>query len=271
MTALDFFSREYQCRSLTKWAASPRAPWACVPDNGAHAASGRKTCVLPVILRGSGMPISSRPVMKNAILARLPAADFAVLRGHLERVPMRSGDILQRAAEPAKYIYFVEVGIISLLAPLEHGGRIEIGHIGREGAAGVHAALGADTLTSEIMAQSDGEAFRAEPSVVRAMTEQSRALRLSLNGFANVLHAQVAQTAACNGAHEVVQRLARWPLMVHDRSDGDTLNLTHELISLMLGVTRPGVPIAAGALQKSGPSSRSRHGAPRRAGRSPPS
>ena len=37
-----------------------------------------------------------------------------------------------------------------------------------------------------------------------------------------------------------------------DRPDGDALNLTHELISLMLGVTRPGVTIAAGALQKAG-------------------
>jgi CRP-like cAMP-binding protein len=190
--------------------------------------------------------------MRNAILAGLPAGDFATLRGQLERVSMVSGDILQRAAEPAKSIYLIETGIISLLAPLEQGGRIEIGHVGREGAAGVHAALGADTLTSEIMAQSDGVAFRADAATVRLLAEQSQPLRRALNGFANALHTQVSQTAACNGAHEVVQRLARWLLMVHDRTDGDTLNLTHELISLMLGVTRPGVTIAAGALQKAG-------------------
>ena len=190
--------------------------------------------------------------MRNAILARLPAGDFAVLRAQLELVSLKSGDILQGAAEPARSVYFVEAGIVSLLAPLEQGGRIEISHVGREGAAGVHAALGADTLTSEIMAQSDGVAFRADSSDVRALVEQSRPLRKALNRFANMLHAQVAQTAACNGAHEVVQRLARWLLMVHDRTDGDTLNLTHELISLMLGVTRPGVTIAASALQRSG-------------------
>lgn len=178
--------------------------------------------------------------------------DFAGLKGQLEPVSMVAGDILQGAAEPAKHVYFVEAGIISLLAPLEEGGRIEVGHIGREGAAGVHAALGADTLTSEIMAQSDGLVFRAETSVVRALVDQSPHFRKAMNGFANALYTQVAQTAACNGVHEVVHRLARWLLMVHDRSDGDTLNLTHELISLMLGVTRPGVTIAAGALQKAG-------------------
>lgn len=198
------------------------------------------------------MPIPKRPSIKNAILARLPAGDFAALRAQLERVAMKSGDILQAAAEPARSIYFVEAGIVSLLAPLEQGGRIEISHVGREGAAGVHAALGAGTLTSEIMAQSDGVAFRAGSTHVRTLMERSQPLRKAINRFANMLHAQVAQTAACNGAHEVGQRLARWLLMVHDRTDGDILNLTHEVISLMLGVTRPGVTIAASALQKSG-------------------
>lgn len=102
------------------------------------------------------------------------------------------------------------------------------------------------------MAQSDGVVFRADAATLRGLIAQSSSLRQSLNGFANVLHAQVAQTAACNGAHDVVQRLARWLLMVHDRTDGDTLKLTHEVISLMLGVTRPGVTIAAGALQRAG-------------------
>ncbi len=198
------------------------------------------------------MPISGQLKIKNAVLARLPQRDLVSVRSRLELVRMETGEILQAAGEPAKAVYFVEAGIVSLLAPLEEGGRIEIGHIGRDGAAGVHAALGAETLTSEIMAQSDGVLLRIEVPALRSVMERSRALRQGLVGFANCLHAQVAQTAACNGSHDVVQRLARWLLMVHDRTDGDTLNLTHELISLMLGVTRPGVTIAAGALQKGG-------------------
>ena len=190
--------------------------------------------------------------VRNAILADISPGDFSLLRGHLERVEMLAGAILQGAAEPAKHIYFVERGIISLLAPLQQGGRIAVGHVGREGAAGVHAALGAGTLISEITAQSDGIVLRADSLAVRGMIEQSAQLRQKLNGFANLLYAQVVQTSACNTAHGVVQRLARWLLMVHDRTEGDTLYLTHELIALMLGVTRPGVTIAAGSLQKSG-------------------
>ena len=47
-------------------------------------------------------------------------------------------------------------------------------------------------------------------------------------------------------------RLARWLLMAHDRIGDDTLPLTHEFLSLMLGVRRPGVTDALNALRKLG-------------------
>jgi CRP-like cAMP-binding protein len=46
--------------------------------------------------------------------------------------------------------------------------------------------------------------------------------------------------------------LARWILMAHDRIGDDTLPLTHEFLSLMLSVRRPGVTDALNALRKQG-------------------
>jgi CRP-like cAMP-binding protein len=46
--------------------------------------------------------------------------------------------------------------------------------------------------------------------------------------------------------------LARWLLMAHDRIGDDTLPLTHEFLSLMLGIRRPGVTNALSALRKQG-------------------
>jgi hypothetical protein len=62
----------------------------------------------------------------------------------------------------------------------------------------------------------------------------------------------VARTAACNGRHHADQRLARWMLMAHDRSEGDEFPMTHEFLSMMLGVRRAGITVAAGQLQKAG-------------------
>jgi hypothetical protein len=43
-----------------------------------------------------------------------------------------------------------------------------------------------------------------------------------------------------------------WLLIVHDRVQGDTFNLTQEIISYMLGTPRTGVTMAAGTLQDAG-------------------
>ena len=63
---------------------------------------------------------------------------------------------------------------------------------------------------------------------------------------------QVMVSAACNGAHNVKQRLARWLLMMRDRHDGDDLPLTQDLLAEMLGVHRPSITNAAQSLQREG-------------------
>ena len=67
--------------------------------------------------------------------------------------------------------------------------------------------------------------------------------------FAHAFMNQVASTALSNGTASVEERLARWLLMAHDRLDGDEIPLTHEFLSLMLGVRRAGVTVALNALE----------------------
>jgi CRP-like cAMP-binding protein len=63
---------------------------------------------------------------------------------------------------------------------------------------------------------------------------------------------QIAQTAACNRAHHVEGRLAKWLLMCADRSQSKELPLTHEFIATMLGTRRAGVTETACQLKEAG-------------------
>jgi CRP-like cAMP-binding protein len=83
------------------------------------------------------------------------------------------------------------------------------------------------------------------------MNESPRFERLLLR-YALALFDQSAQHAACNRLHALEARCARWLLMTHDRVDGDVLALKQQFLAEMLGVHRPAVTLAAGALQKAG-------------------
>jgi CRP-like cAMP-binding protein len=64
------------------------------------------------------------------------------------------------------------------------------------------------------------------------------------------MFAFLAQSAACNRAHHVDERLARWLLMTHDQAGGDDFRITQEFLAQMLGVSRPSVALSAAALHK---------------------
>jgi CRP-like cAMP-binding protein len=63
---------------------------------------------------------------------------------------------------------------------------------------------------------------------------------------------QVMVSVACNGAHSLKQRLARWLLMMCDRSDDDALPITQSLLGEMLGVQRPTITNAMREFERAG-------------------
>lgn len=197
----------------------------------------------------------SRPIqatVRNRILAAIPAAEFALVSEHLTRVELALGESLHRAGDKIINVFFVESGFISALTMLSDGQPLEIGLIGSEGVAGVSVILGATNSYSETMCQTGGGAFRMSAAALKDVATHAPHLHDLLLRYTHVFHVQVAQTAACNAHHDLGQRLARWLLAAHDRSNVAELSLTQDLIAVMLGVRRSTVSIAAGTLQKAG-------------------
>jgi CRP-like cAMP-binding protein len=187
----------------------------------------------------------------NQLLATLTSADSDLIHAHFERVPLNFRDILIEARAPLEHVYFPEQGIASILANTSEG-RIEVGMIGREGMVGVPVVLGLDRSPHAFLIQAAGEAQRISANDLRQVIARSPSLNARLLRYVHAMMIQTAQTAYANASFNIEARLARWILMTHDRVESDDLPLTHDFLSMMLGVRRPGVTVAVQTLEASG-------------------
>ncbi|MGH6737266.1 MAG: Crp/Fnr family transcriptional regulator [Methyloceanibacter sp.] len=146
--------------------------------------------------------------------------------------------VLQHARLPIEYLYFIEEGLVSVLASAGKGNAVEVLLIGREGVVGIPGALGLGTTPLRHVVQVEGSAVRIRvDDVGRFMAEMPQLRALLLND----LHAaflESSQSAACSLSHSFPQRLARWLLTAQDRCDRDELPVTHDLLARILGVRR---------------------------------
>lgn len=190
--------------------------------------------------------------VRNGLLASLPLDVRARLLPKLSPVVLTMRQGLYSPDAVIEAAYFPEAGMISLVTNLDDGVQAEVGIIGREGMLGVSLLSGTETSFVESMVQMPGSAWRMGAREFRRELEANAPFRMLLLCYNEALQAQVTQTAACNGRHELEQRLARWLLMAHDRAGGDELPLTQEFMAMMLGVHRPSITVTAGILQRAG-------------------
>ena len=152
-------------------------------------------------------------------------------------------------------VFFPLSGVISLMTPLADGTAIETATVGRDGMVGVHAFLGGGPLgNAQATSHVPGEMLSINVDTFRGIIngETKSKLRSVMLAYTQALFAQISQSVACNGVHEIQQRTARWLLQTHDRANGDQFELTQEFLADMLGVTRPSVSVAASTLAAAG-------------------
>ena len=194
-------------------------------------------------------PSSRRDIDRNRILTGLPAADFARLEPHLESTDVARGHRIHSSDRPGTHVYFPRTAVASIVTRLRDGGTLEVATIGNEGVVGQFAYLG-EGFPLHIFVQIPGAAARLDARTFRREIARGGALSDLVLRYTQALLVQIGQTAACNRAHPVDQRCARWLLMSHDRVAGDRIRLTHEFLAEMLGVRRAGVTVAAGMLRR---------------------
>jgi CRP-like cAMP-binding protein len=189
---------------------------------------------------------------RNRLLLALPSRDLKRLMPHLEHIPCRREQVLMEADRPLDHLFFPDSGVISMLALYSDGGTIEMATIGREGCAGVQAIFGTKRSSARLLVQIPGSAAKISRTAFTRATRLMPSFRALMYAYVQAFSEQILVSGACNGAHSLKERLARWLLMMRDRSDDDALPITQNLLAEMLGVQRPTITNVARELERAG-------------------
>ncbi|KQT64017.1 CarD family transcriptional regulator [Aureimonas sp. Leaf460] len=189
------------------------------------------------------MSLPMQKACRNRILQAVSPQSFAKLQPHLEHVELPLKTVLVEPREATSHLIFLESGLGSNIAFSggEENEQIEVGHIGREGMSAIHLVLDVDRTSNGTFMQVAGSGYRILATHLLQAMEEDRALDRLMRRYVYTYQIQLAQSALANGRFNMNERLARWLLMCHDRLDSADLPLTHDFLSLMLGVRRAGV------------------------------
>jgi CRP-like cAMP-binding protein len=191
-------------------------------------------------------------ILTNRLLELLTREEYERLKPHLELVHLARARVLCEAGDTPDYVYFPLSGVISLLSTTEAGEVIEVGMVGNEGTTALPVLMHAREIPYRMVVQVPVDALRIVPGVIQTELSKGGRLHDLVLCYAHQLFTEIAQSAVCNRFHTADQRFCRWLLSTHDRIQSDTVELTHEIISDMLGIQRSLASVTAGAFQKLG-------------------
>lgn len=184
--------------------------------------------------------MTDQAAVSNRLLRSLPEKIFSWLRPYMDFVELPQRTVLVEPRKITTHVNFIESGLASIVARSPDDEVVEIGHVGHEGFTGCHIALMSRRTPNRTFMQVAGSGIAVPAAIFSEVLDDSPDARRLILRYVQAYQVQLAYTSLANARYSMSQRLARWLLMCQDRV-GDELHLTHEFLSLMLGVRRSGV------------------------------
>ncbi len=189
----------------------------------------------------------------NLLLEALTPDCRAHVLARATHVQLELRTSLQEPDELPSHAYFMTSGIASVVIETADGGTAETAIIGREGMTSGLSLLGSLPPPTHCFIQVSGYGYRIAFDSLRELFRQSEEIRTRILECVQQQGLTTSQLAACNRLHDAESRLARWLLMLQDRTTtGDVMQLTQEFLAQMLGTRRTTVALVAATLQRGG-------------------
>ncbi|MGY3238287.1 CRP-like cAMP-binding protein [Bradyrhizobium sp. USDA 4472] len=193
-----------------------------------------------ILQRPEAARSGTRTFVKNGILARISLQELAAIGKYLEPVVLKDRMVLQEPKKQLEHVYFIESGLVSLRIVAAES-VLETAVIGYQGAVGASLLAGGHLVTRQSVVLVPGSAHRILVEDLRRVLSKCAEVRAHIARHAQVLNLHCAQSGLCGVRHDREKRLACWLCLARDALDSDVLPITHDYLSSMLGLRRPGV------------------------------
>lgn len=188
----------------------------------------------------------------NRVLGAMAPDDLRALALHLRPVSLSKGEVLIAQGASVDFVHFPTSAVLGNALILGDGSAVETATIGSESVSGLAAFLAGAPIAWEVTVQAPGHAWVLGADRLRRRVEESRALLQLLLRVTYDAQRQAAQTAACNAEHDADERLAKWLLLIADRTGDAVISLTQQEVAALLGAERTTINSALGRLRDAG-------------------
>jgi CRP-like cAMP-binding protein len=180
--------------------------------------------------------LQQQNTLGNLLLSQLAVHERNAVHRGAEAMSLTPGDFLLRAHTHSEFVFFPINSVASVVRTLRGGMGVELALIGNEGMVGLDVLMDAKTQLDDVVVQSGGWAYRMPADDLRKQFRRGGGLQKYLLRFADALLTQVAQTAVCGRYHAPAARLARWLLMIRDRTLTLEIHATPVAMRAMLAI-----------------------------------
>jgi CRP-like cAMP-binding protein len=188
----------------------------------------------------------------NRVIDGLPPADRDEVIEHLTMMAAEEASAGIGRGGQITAVYFPIDAIFSVLVELAGGDCYEVDTIGSQGLIGGELLFGAEVASRSVICQASGRFAQMPVDAFEQHLARTPSFATAVNHAVLLQSYRAQQTIACNFAHTLVERCARWTLLTHDAIGRAEFTFRAEYLAMMLGVQTHVVAEPLAALQAIG-------------------
>jgi CRP-like cAMP-binding protein len=210
------------------------------------------------ILQRDPLRLNPNTPLLNRVLGSLPENERAILLSQAEYVVIPAGQMVASPGEAPAAAFFPVRGALCWLGDMSTGHHVAVAIVGTDGLLGISSLLAITRHNFRVIALFESSGYRLPTESLRRAFGEFDFFRAGVLAYVGRQIVEISTHVACNRIHSHGQRLARWLLVMADKSGSTSLKITHEVLAQVVGGPRHAVTMGLNKLGTEGAIAHSR-------------